>query len=467
VKDAAALAATLRDQIAELRQSTQPPDTVLARMIGHGLTDDQARRSISGLVIGAVDTTNKSFCQAIRQLLARPQQLARAEAAARDGNSVRVGQYLFEALRFEPNNPIILRHSLQPVHLASGRTIPAGRRVFIFTLAAMFDPETVNEPEDFQPGRVAPSLHFGGGMHRCQGALINSVVLPELATALLARGIQPAQRMTDGLRNEGPFPDRFPLRIGTKLPRLYTFPPSVDSETTRWILGHHRQPFSEIRRSAAGSALTILRRFAAIPILLMGGKTYSPPRAIADHLDDAAREEHRLVPGDANIAAEVDRLYLRYNVDLGRWSAQWVYFHVFQDRALALRLMTAGVSAWQATLQRTFHGIVVFFMKRGLGGLDRKVAGAALEQIRNAFSEVDQRLASGQRYLVGDRLTLADIAFCACAAPALLLEQYGGALPALAAMPKEMQQEVLHLRATAAGRWVESMYRQYYSQMPV
>jgi len=214
--DSAALAAELRRQIAEVRSTVSPPDTVLARLTRlPGLDDDDVRRSISGVVLGAVDTTNKAFCQILDQLLRRPAVLRLAESAARAGDVAAVSRSVFEGLRFNPHNPFVVRRSLQPVMLASGREVPAGCRVLAATLGAMFDPSVVEQPTQCRPGRTAPDLHFGGGMHRCQGALINGVVLPELATALLARGnVRLATRLFGGIRYDGPFPDRFDVRFG-------------------------------------------------------------------------------------------------------------------------------------------------------------------------------------------------------------------------------------------------------------
>jgi glutathione S-transferase len=244
--------------------------------------------------------------------------------------------------------------------------------------------------------------------------------------------------------------------------QLIVFPPSVDSETARWILAHHGRTYRETRRSAVGSAVTAALRFAKIPILLENGTTLSTARPIADRLDQDAASEHRLVPDDRALAAEVDRLWAEFNGGMGVWIAQWVYYYVLRDRALAIRLMTYDVPSWQARLDRVLHPFVAWMMRRGLGKLDRTIAMEALQRCQGAFDEVERCLRDGRPYVTGDRFTLADVAFCACAGPLMLADSYGGAIPELIDVPEEMRREVLRFREHEAGQFALRLYATHY-----
>jgi len=244
--------------------------------------------------------------------------------------------------------------------------------------------------------------------------------------------------------------------------RLIAFPPSVDTETARWILAHHGVTFREMRQSALGAALRTIWHRAKIPILFSDRAKRSPSRPIADLLDARALPERRLVPEDPALAAEVNALWDEFNGRMGVWVAQWIYHAVLAERELALRLMTDGVPAWQATLDRWFHGSVASGMRAGLGSLDAGVAAEALRRCKAVFDVVEARLADGRPYLTGDRFTLADAAFCACAAPLMLADVYGGTLPALEELPAPMQKEVLRFREHAAGRYAMRLYAERY-----
>jgi cytochrome P450 len=216
----------LRERIAALRAEGPRPesDSVLARLVRLSaedatLDDDGIRRSISGIIVGAVDTTNKAFCQALDELLRRPAVLDGLRAAAQRGDVDEVARGVFEALRFQPHNPIIVRTAARDAAVAPGtpreRAVPAGSTVWAATLSAMFDPAAFPEPGRFRTDRDTPYLHFGGGLHRCYGAPINAITLPELAAALLRRpGLRRAGWLAGRLRYDGPFPDRLEVRFG-------------------------------------------------------------------------------------------------------------------------------------------------------------------------------------------------------------------------------------------------------------
>jgi cytochrome P450 len=201
------------------RAAGERADDYLSRLIDQqsdpagGLDDDGIRRNIGGIVVGAVDTQSKAMAQALEQLLKRPDALAIARQAIRDGDDPLLTRCVFEALRFNPINPVLPRMCHVDHVLGEGtaraKAIPKGTMVYAATLAAMFDPEKVNDPDEFRPDRPADDyLQFGFGMHRCFGERFNDVVLPEAIKAILPlRNL----RLEGAIAYEGPFPERMPL----------------------------------------------------------------------------------------------------------------------------------------------------------------------------------------------------------------------------------------------------------------
>jgi cytochrome P450 len=251
-------------------------------------------------------------------------------------------------------------------------------------------------------------------------------------------------------------------------PRLLAFPPSVDTETARRILAHHGIRAREIRQSAVGSALRFVRHAGKpIPILRRGRETLSPSRPIADRLDALGEPEARLVPEDPREAAEVEALWKRWNGELGVFVAQWLYHHVLADRELALRLLTDGAPRWQAAIDRALFPLVAAAMRFALRELDADVAARALRSCQEAFDDLEARLADGRTFQVGDRYTLADVAFSACGAAALLSDRYAGALPRLDELPPDVQREVIRFRERPGGRYVLRMYEESKDVTPV
>lgn len=128
-------------------------------------------RNVAGMVLAGCAPIAKSFTQILVQLLQRPDffEMAVKAATTNDGGTLRA--LALEAMRFHPTFLVLPRYCPRDTTLAARtprRTpIPAGSVVYCLTVAAMFDPEAVPQPEVFRPGRDYAYLHFGTGGHGC------------------------------------------------------------------------------------------------------------------------------------------------------------------------------------------------------------------------------------------------------------------------------------------------------------
>ena len=204
----------LDQTIAARKASGAAKDDVLGRCLilqsaGVPAMDDiSIRNNLLGLLVGAIPTTSKCCAQALDQLLQRPEQLQAAQAAALADDDALLAKYVFEALRFNPNNPGLFRLAAQDYPLAKGSlhgtTIPKGTSVIAATQSAMFDDIVVNQPNDFRIDRPDYlSMHFGFGLHACFGQYVNRVQIPGILKAVLKR---PGLRRAGELKYEGPYP---------------------------------------------------------------------------------------------------------------------------------------------------------------------------------------------------------------------------------------------------------------------
>jgi cytochrome P450 len=151
-----------------------------------------------GLVIGMVETTSQAAVQALLVLFSKPDMLARAAAAARGDDDDALADLIFEALRFRPINPMVVRVAKEDYNLAAGEQhqtlIRNGTVVFALTWSAMFDPRVLDAPEEFRPDRPDYHyLHFATGQHACYGRYISQIQVPQILKPLLKlRGLRPA-----------------------------------------------------------------------------------------------------------------------------------------------------------------------------------------------------------------------------------------------------------------------------------
>ncbi len=217
----------LERQAAEIRsrlaRGEGVPDTFFVRLVASqaafGIDDQGVRRNIAGIIVGAVDTLSKAIVNSLDQLLRRPFELAKARAAASAGDDELVAAYAFEALRFNPHNPIIIRHTHKDFRLARGTEretlVKAGTTVYAGTLSAMFDASVLRSPHQFRTDRPWQHyVHFGRGMHRCFGERINRVVVPQAIKALLLRAkLRRSPGLPGFIQAAGPFPTRMVVQI--------------------------------------------------------------------------------------------------------------------------------------------------------------------------------------------------------------------------------------------------------------
>jgi cytochrome P450 len=178
-----------------------------------GLDNDGVCRTLMGLVIGMVETTSQAAVQALLVLFSRPDALARAAAAASADDDDALSDLTFEALRFGPINPMVVRVAKEDYRLAAGKShqtlIRKGTTVFALTWSAMFDPRVLDAPEEFRPGRPDYHyLHFAAGLHACYGRYISRIQVPQILKPLLKlKGLRPI----GAPKFDGTFPETFSI----------------------------------------------------------------------------------------------------------------------------------------------------------------------------------------------------------------------------------------------------------------
>lgn len=214
------LGGLIQRRIADLKAGvarTDPVTRLLKLSLSGALNFDLKRlgQNVGGLLIGAVETTSHATVNAIAGLLARPEILPRAVAAAQQANASEFDGYVFEALRFNPAFPYFFRVCEKATQLAGGtdyeRKVSPGTTVLAVTHSAMFDAAMFSRPDAFDPTRAETNtFHFGYGLHECLGRHIGRQMIPEIVRqVLLLPGIR-AEGPVD--KKGGPVPESYVLR---------------------------------------------------------------------------------------------------------------------------------------------------------------------------------------------------------------------------------------------------------------
>ncbi|OED41879.1 hypothetical protein AB833_08570 [Chromatiales bacterium (ex Bugula neritina AB1)] len=193
-------------------------DDILCRLLKSNFPDeiefDEQRiaTNIMGTLVGGGETTSQALVQILEQLFKRPEHLEGAIAAAKADDDDLLYRYCWEALRFDPINPFVVRNCVQDYKIASGTfrraKIKAGKTVLVSTRSAMRDSRELPAAGDFCIDRPAYHyMHMGYGMHTCLGDQVSRVQLPEITKRLLKL---PGIRLVRGIDpKDKPFPESF------------------------------------------------------------------------------------------------------------------------------------------------------------------------------------------------------------------------------------------------------------------
>ncbi len=217
----ASLDAIIAERKRQLAAGEILPDDFLSRLVKLQATtepsfeDSVIRRIVGGTIVGTVDTNSKAAAQALDQLLVRPLSLEDARQAAVADDDALFARYVFEALRFNPQNPFLIRKCTRDTTIAAGTsretTIKAGALVLVGTQSAMFDPDVFPEPDAFRADRPQNLyIHFGHGIHTCFGRYFAAEIIPGCLKPLVK---MPGLRRSTGtgLKYDGAFPDSYDL----------------------------------------------------------------------------------------------------------------------------------------------------------------------------------------------------------------------------------------------------------------
>lgn len=164
-------AAYLDTMIAERKNSVDPPDDFVTRLIhtgvgGECLTDLEMRTQLAFLLMSGNETTRHLIANMLEAVCSDAALLARLHAE-RD----LVPTLVEESLRHDSPIHVLLRDCLKDTTV-DGVAIPAGVKVGFGIASANRDERIYSDPDEFRLDRENARDHvaFGGGPHVCPGA---------------------------------------------------------------------------------------------------------------------------------------------------------------------------------------------------------------------------------------------------------------------------------------------------------
>ena len=195
--------------------------------------EDGLTRSIAGLLSAGASfpkaVANVLYELAQRNLLGGLVEKATDPGVTPDAWKAFIEPYVLEALRFRPAFPVLARYCPRSVALA-GREVAAGSAVVFSPLAAMFDPELVDRPEEFIPGRPADTyLIFGAGPRACIGKQMMLGLFPPLLRELFTQMPKIASAAPGTFRYDGAALEHYWVTLDRAEAEVVPLPPPRQS----------------------------------------------------------------------------------------------------------------------------------------------------------------------------------------------------------------------------------------------
>lgn len=238
---------------------------------------------------------------------------------------------------------------------------------------------------------------------------------------------------------------------------LVTIPVSHFCEKARWALDRVALPYREEPHVALLHRLATTRNGGGtVPLLIHNSSRLTDSTAIIKHADSTSGGE-LLYPREAALRLEVDAMMSRFDVELGMPIRRWAYEHLLPDTKQLRQMWSRGVQRLEAGLVPLIVPIARRLVRRAYR-ITPQSAQRSLQHVHQVFREIDERLSDGRRFLIGNRFTAADLTFAALAAPILFPLECRAALPSIDEVQEVMRDEILRLRATAAGQFALRLY---------
>ncbi len=234
---------------------------------------------------------------------------------------------------------------------------------------------------------------------------------------------------------------------------MVSVPVSPYCELARWTLDRLGVVYTEECHAPFLHRIATRRHGggAVVPVLDIGETSLTDARQIVEYYERGAPEPAQ--------QAEAKRVFDEFFDELGVAVRAWAYAYLLPQRRSTAKAWMYGAPWLERQVVRAGYPLLAAIVRRSLklrsDGIaeQRATIDASLERVAS-------RLADGRRYLFGDSLTAADVAFASLIAPAVLAPEYSGPLPSIDELPEPMHREVLEISAHPAGKFALRLFRE-------
>lgn len=237
--------------------------------------------------------------------------------------------------------------------------------------------------------------------------------------------------------------------------KLLTISPSHYCEKARWALDRAGIDYVEEAHLPIVHWAHVYpkTRTRTVPVLLGEGLRLTESADIVRWADRELREGDRLLPADPTQREQALALEARFDAELGPATRRHAYCHLVHAPEVFGQVFRPGLRGLEARALPLVSPVLRAALSKAF-----KVSPRAAERTREACTAIFDEVGAGlgdRRYLVGDRLSVADVAFVSLAGPVLLLDRDDAELEAL---PAGFAATVRAMRSHPAGHWARRVH---------
>lgn len=237
---------------------------------------------------------------------------------------------------------------------------------------------------------------------------------------------------------------------------VHQFPISHYCEKIRWVLDHKQLPYT-VKNQLPGIHLLVNQRLVgrgSVPVLVDGGHAIGSSSDIALYLDDQY-PARQLIPREPEDRAEVLSLEAYFDEHAGPAVRRYVYGFVLRDVGLFRRVFLRGYTG----VPRLLGAAIATPIVKQIAAMYRvgsQGTRESIEVIGRVLARLEELIdGDPTRYLVGDKLTLADITAASLLGPLVAPEQSPWSYDLKVSALAERREA---LRARPAGQWILQRY---------
>ena len=240
---------------------------------------------------------------------------------------------------------------------------------------------------------------------------------------------------------------------------LYLFPHSHYCEAARWALDRKGVAYKATALVPGPHLITVPRIAprSSLPVLLMGGEVIQGAREIMDYLD-ARFPENPLSPDGADAQAQAAQLEADADANIGIPLRAAIYQHLIHHKAPMKYCFTYDMPPHK----KLFFSLTYPILKKRIYDTyvrDDGYVAQAKAKLGEQIARFDERVA-GREFLLGDRLSRADIMVASMLSIGVLPKEHPFEWPELG--DDEALLEVLDkFRDSATFEWVRRIYRDH------